>query len=181
MKLDWIHEAAPVWDEEKQRVIGGAPQGALDVRHEPGSQLSGDWWSATDESGVVVGYGWLDATWGGDAEVLLAVDPDRQGEGVGAFVLNRLEQEAATRGINYVYNTVRETHPDRDRVQDWLAVRGFRGSVSDPTMRKRVVADSGEPVTASKETLFDPGASASTLPPGHEESGGYVDIDEHRY
>ena len=103
--------------------------------------LPGDWWAARTPDGVVVGYGWLDATWGGDAEILLAVDAAAQQQGVGSFVLARLEDEAAARGLNYVYNTVRDTHPQRDDLHDWLAVRGYRGGTSDTTLRKRVGAD----------------------------------------
>lgn len=62
--------------------------------------------------GAVLGYGRLDIGWGGDAQILLAVEPTRQEEGVGSFVLARLEDEAAARGIDYVYNTIREhEHP----------------------------------------------------------------------
>ena len=61
----------------------------------------------------VVGYGWLDDVWG-DAEILLAVEERARGTGAGAFALARLEEEAAARGLNYVVNVVRDTHPDRD-------------------------------------------------------------------
>ncbi len=31
MTLSWIREENPVWDKDKERVIGGAPAGALDL------------------------------------------------------------------------------------------------------------------------------------------------------
>ncbi len=142
--LTWSHEPSPTWDADKQRVIGSAPPGALDLSYADGAALPGDWWSARTSEGVVVGYGWLDATWGGDAEILLAVDASSQQQGVGSFVIARLEDEAAKRGLNYVYNTVRDAHPQRDDLHDWLAVRGYRGSVGgqgDTALRKRVGAD----------------------------------------
>ena len=178
MQLSWVPEPNAVWDDDKQRVIGGAPEGALDVYYPPGGSLPGDWWAAKDNAGAVLGYGWLDATWGGDAEILLAVDPGRQRSGVGAFILGNLEQEAAKRGLNYVYNTVRETHPDRDAVHDWLAVKGYQGGSNDTALRKRV-----EVAGPAVERTAPRGASAAAgdRPPGHEESGGYVDVDEHRY
>ena len=46
-----------------------------------GDALPGDWWSARTPDGTVVGYGRLDIGWGGDAEILLAVDPARAGGG----------------------------------------------------------------------------------------------------
>jgi len=180
MTLSWEREPRPVWDEDKERIIGAAPQGALDVPHTPGGSLLGDWWLARDHDGTVVAYGWLDATWGGDAEILLAVDPSRQRSGAGTFVLRNLEREAAARGINYVYNTVAPTHPQRDDVQNWLAVRGYRGNVADDTMRKRVTLDD-EARTMPPQRAAAASVPSDALPPGREESGGYVDIEEHRY
>ena len=186
--LTWHHEPSPTWDADKQRVIGSAPAGALDVSYADGAALPGDWWAARTSDGTVVGYGWLDATWGGDAEILLAVDATAQHQGVGSFVLGRLEDEAARRGLNYVYNTVRDAHPQHDDVHDWLAVRGYRGSTSDTTLRKRVGADdqrsaptSGpSPAEPAPSRAYDPAADGERAP-GHEESGGYVDVDEHQY
>ena len=179
--LRWVREDRPLWDEAKQRVIGGAPKGALDIGFPPGSALPGDWWRAVDEADRTVGYGWLDATWGGDAEVLLAVDPDAWNRGVGGFVLDHLELEAGSRGLNYVYNTVRETHPDRERVHDWLAARGYMGGTADTALRKRVGSTSDLAGRSRPATPFDEQSMSSARPPGHEETGGYVNIEEHRY
>lgn len=177
MALTWARETRPVWDEGKKRIIGGAPPGALDISYPDGAELPGDWFAAS-EDGVPVGYGWMDSTWGGDTEILLAVDPERQGRGIGAFVMSHLEWEAAQRGINYVYNTVRDTHPDRDRVHDWLLVRGYRGTERDASLRKRVAIAEPDGPRASERA---PQPQLSAVPPGHEESGGYVNIEDHRY
>ncbi len=134
--LSWIHEEAPTWDAAKARVIGGAPEGAFKLTFTDGEELPGDWWSARRADGEVVGYGRLDMTWGGDAEILLAVAPDAQQAGVGTFILGKLDEEAAARGINYIHNRIRD-HEQRDLVHDWLVVRGFRGPV-DGDLRKRV-------------------------------------------
>jgi GNAT superfamily N-acetyltransferase len=186
--LAWVREPSPTWDADKRRVIGSAPAGVFDLSYVDGAALPGDWWACTSD-GVVVGYGWLDATWGGDAEVLLAVDASARQAGVGSFVLAHLEDEAAARGLNYVYNTVRPTHPDRDDLHDWLAVRGYRGGTSDTTLRKRVGADRRDPQHAPARPAapvaaavppYDP-AGEGERAPGHEESGGYVDVEDHRY
>ena len=191
MTLSWSHEADPRWDADKRRVIGSAPDGVFDLSYADGASLPGDWWACAD-AGTVVGYGWLDATWGGDAEILLAVDAAAQDHGVGSFVIGRLEEEAADRGLNYVYNTVRDSHPRRDDLHDWLAVRGYAGSTTDTTLRKRVGADRQREAPASAATRarpapsrdasggYDP-ASEGERGPGSEESGGYVDVDDHRY
>ena len=127
--------ASPSGTPTSARVIGGAPEGAFVIPFHEGDALPGEWFVARDGDRVV-GYGRLDIGWGGDAEILLAVDPERQEAGVGSFVLARLEDEAAARGINYVYNTIRQ-HEGRELVHDWLVVRGFRGDL-DGDLRKRV-------------------------------------------
>lgn len=194
--LTWTHEPNPTWDADKQRVIGSAPEGVFDLSYADAASLPGDWWTARTTDGVVAGYGWLDATWGGDAEILLAVDASSQQQGVGSFVIGKLEEEAARRGLNYVYNTVRDAHPRRDDLHDWLAVRGYRGPAGgqgDTALRKRVGADnrrssdasgsaparSGPSRTASGGG-YDP-ASEGERAPGHEESGGYVNVEDHQY
>jgi GNAT superfamily N-acetyltransferase len=183
--LRWAHEDNPTWDDDKQRVIGSAPEGALDIAYTLGTALPGDWWSARDESGAAVGYGWLDATWGGDAEILLAVDAAAQQHGAGSFIIGHLEDEAARRGLNYVYNTVRASHPNRDDLHDWLAVRGYRGGNSDTTLRKHVrnlvVDEATLPTATTQADELDADELASARPPGDEESGGYVNVDEHQY
>jgi len=187
VSLVWVREESPVWDEGKQRIIGGAPEGAFVLPFTEGDPLPGEWWSVRARAegeggteGAIVGYGRLDIGWGGDAEVLLAVDPGHQTLGVGSFVLARLEEEAGARGINYVYNTIRD-HDARDLVHDWLVVRGFRGAV-DGDLRKRVGSSRAEPRrTARVTTPYDVRADAGGRGPGHEEQGGYVGVDEHQY
>lgn len=129
MALSWKAEDQPRWDADKARIIGGAPTGVFDARFarfEEGDSVPGNWWRVEDD-GKTVGYGWLDVVWG-DAEITLATADDAQGKGVGSFIVDKLEQEAHERGINYLYNTVRPTHPDRDAVTAWLKKRGFTPS-----------------------------------------------------
>jgi GNAT superfamily N-acetyltransferase len=179
--LTWVREESPVWDADKQRVIGGAPEGAFVLPYRDGDELPGDWWSARDAEDHVVGYGRLDTTWGGDAEILLAVAPDRQERGVGSFILDKLDDEAASRGLNYVHNRIRD-HSQRDFVHDWLVVRGFRGPV-DGDLRRRVGVHR-EPTarrTSDADEPYDVAADPSARAPGREEQGGYVNIEEHQY
>jgi N-acetylglutamate synthase-like GNAT family acetyltransferase len=170
----------------------------------PGEQLTSDWWRV-ERDGRVVGYGWLDDVWG-DAEVLLAVDGAARRTGVGAFVLARLEDEAAARGLNYVVNVVRADHPEQDAVAGWLHGRGF-AAAEDGRLRKRVAAaDPGQrqdgrpgagrprgPDGAHRARYAAERDRAAARPhgtgepdraplgPGAEESGGYVDVEQHRY
>lgn len=135
--MDWIKEGPTRWDEDKQRIVGDAPVGIFDRRYSEltkGDIVPGEWWRVED-GGKVVGYGWLDIVWG-DAEILLATAPESQGKGVGSFILGQLEKEARRRGVNYLYNIVRPTHPRRDRVTAWLKERGFEAS-EDGSLRCR--------------------------------------------
>ena len=143
MSLVWMHESPPHWDETKDAIIGGAPQGIFNLtNYRVGDVIPGDWWRVEDD-GSVVGYGWMDANWG-DAEILLAVEPQTQKRGIGTFILDHLEREAAKRGLNYLYNVVTPAHPDRDGISKWLGGRGFARSHDDESLRRRVrPSDSG--------------------------------------
>jgi len=132
-----MHESPATWDDDKAAIVGGVPDGIFRLGpFDDGDLLAGEWWRVEDD-GKVVGYGWMECTWG-DAEILLAVSSDWQGKGVGTFILDRLEQEAVTRGLNYLYNVVRETHPDREGVARWLAARNFSASHDDDRLMRRV-------------------------------------------
>lgn len=128
--MRWIHEQPGVWDADKARIIGGAAAGVFDSRlaaSAEGSLLPGDWWHLEGTDGRIVAYGWMDTNFG-DAEILLATDPEREGKGLGSRVLTELEHEARKRGLNYLTNMIRPTHPDGDRLRGWLKRRGFASS-----------------------------------------------------
>jgi len=135
MPLEWKHETPPRWDKGKSRILDATAPGVFALGpFQPGELLPGEWWRV-EENGAVLGYGWMDTIWG-DAEILLAVDPDARRRGVGTFILDRLEREAASRGLNYLYNVVRPTHPERARVTRWLEQRRFSRSDEDRLMRR---------------------------------------------
>ena len=140
--LRWIHESPAQWDAGKQTLVDGAPEGIFATsEYVPGDLVPGEWWRVED-GGRLVGYGWMDCTWG-DAEILLVVAPDARGRGVGGFILDRLEEEARVRGLNYLYNVVPESHPEPERVSAWLRRRRFAGVDSGRLMR-RVLAQPRE-------------------------------------
>jgi N-acetylglutamate synthase-like GNAT family acetyltransferase len=196
MALRWVHDDDPRWDDDRRRVFASVPQGVLRTEERsPGEPLSSDWWRV-ERDGRVVGYGWLDDVWG-DAEVLLAVDAGERGSGVGSFVMAHLEQEAAARGLNYVVNVVRQSHPARDAVTAWLQGRGF-SAAEDGRLRKRVgtpARGSAHEPDSARHTRYaaerdrvashphptTDGGSGEPMGPGHEESGGYVDVERHRF
>jgi GNAT superfamily N-acetyltransferase len=122
----WVEETPAHWDGVKSRILGAAPAGVFNFSaFADGDLVPGLWWRVEDDDRRVVGYGWMDYAWG-DGEILLAVDPDRQHEGAGTFILEHLQTEAAHRGIRYLYNVIPEAHPDPDGLERWLAGRGFK-------------------------------------------------------
>lgn len=138
MTLSWIRERNAVWNADKARIVGRAPAGIFDTRYgslAEGQLVPGEWWHVEDD-GRVVAYGWLDVNWG-DAEILLATEHEAQGRGVGTFVLKHLELEARARGLNYMYNVVRPTHPEGEAVTAWLVKRGFE-TASDGRLLRAV-------------------------------------------
>lgn len=176
--LTWVYDPQPRWDADRERIVGYAPDGVFDIAPTTGdTALTGQWWRAEDDNGVV-GYGWMDSAWG-DAEILLAVEPHRQAHGIGGFILDHLESEAAARGVNYVYNAVRGDRGHRAKVSAWLIGRGYVADEAGETLRKRVggrvIRDPDHPLYAP---VFD---DAVDRGPGAEEEGGYVDPEFQRY
>lgn len=136
MSLYWTKEDAPRWDANKQRLFGADELAAVGLdKPGAGAALADEWWRVTDGDGAVVGYGWLDSEWG-DAEITFLVGADNRGGRVGAFILDRLEAEAAKRGLNYIYNVVPAGHPDRAWMAHWLTLHGFFPSASGELRRQ---------------------------------------------
>ena len=137
--MRWIRETLAHWDADKQRVLGDlAPELFGFGSPEVGDVLADEWWRV-EGGDQVLGYGRLDDTWG-DAEILVLVDPRRRGSGVGAFILERLEEEAAARHLNYIYNVVPDRHPDPEKVTGFLAAHGFTANAVGE-LRKQVPAE----------------------------------------
>ncbi|NMH99639.1 GNAT family N-acetyltransferase [Pseudonocardia acidicola] len=132
----WIRETPARWDADKTRVLGGLDPALFGFGSPTDGDALGDEWWRVEDGGRVLGYGRLDDTWG-DAEILVLVEPERRGSGVGAFILDHLEQEAAERHLNYIYNVVPHGHPDPEPVTTWLTAHGFApNDVGE--LRKRV-------------------------------------------
>ena len=137
--MDWVKEDLPRWDDDKQRLFDDAALRAVGIsRPADGTALADEWWHVVADDGAVVGYGWLDSEWG-DAQITFFVDPARRGAGIGEFVLDRLEDEARRRGLNYIYNVVPDAHPDRAWMTAWLEAHGLSDS-GQGDLRRRVAA-----------------------------------------
>lgn len=137
MGMLWIRELPAHMDEHKLAVLRAAGEGVFHVARSPRlALLPGDWWRVTDGQ-KILGYGWMDTSWG-DAEILLAVDPEAQKAGVGNFILDRLESEARERGLNRLYNVIPAKHPEPARLRAWLEKRGFK-SVGEGGLLQRAV------------------------------------------
>ncbi|MCB9754874.1 MAG: GNAT family N-acetyltransferase [Myxococcales bacterium] len=143
--LTWIRESPAYWDKAKAQIIGASPPGTFGMdrlsKFGEGALIPGDWWRV-ERDGDVLAYGWMDTTWG-DAEILLAVSPAHRNQGVGTYVLRRLEDEARGRGFNYLYNVVSPLHPNADGVTSWLEKRRFEIS-DDGSLRRSLVPRRGD-------------------------------------
>lgn len=138
MSWTWTKESPARWDESKQRMFGPDELAAVGMpAPSPGAMLADEWWRVTDDSGTVVGYGWLDNEWG-DAQITFLVDPAARGAGLGDYIVSSLEAEAAKQGLNYIYNVVPPSHPDPAWMTAWLLECGFTQGTGD--LRRRVVA-----------------------------------------
>jgi GNAT superfamily N-acetyltransferase len=138
MALSWTKENSPRWDAAKQEVFGPSELSSVGLAEPaPGETMADEWWRAGDGD-QVAGYGWLDSEWG-DARITFVVAPGHRGTGVGAFILTRLEDEAAARGLNYIYNVVPESHPDGAWIRNWLSTHGFH-EASRGQLRRQVEA-----------------------------------------
>lgn len=136
MTLHWTKEDNPRWDADKERLFGPEELASAGLeRPAPGAPIADEWWRVTDDGGRVVGYCWLDSEWG-DAQVAFLVDPASRGAGIGSFILDRLDEEAAVRSLNYIYNVIPQTHPDRQWMTHWLTLHGFARGAGD--LRRQV-------------------------------------------
>ena len=134
----WHPEPRPTrLDDAKRSFFEALPAGAVELRP-AGDLLPGDWWRLEDD-GKTVGYGWMDVTWG-DAQILLAVDPDEQHKGYGAAILDHLEAEAKKQGLRYLFNTIPTNHPDPAAARAFLEAHGFRASTLHGDMLRRPVS-----------------------------------------
>jgi GNAT superfamily N-acetyltransferase len=139
LDVEWIRETPAHWDDDKARVLGDLKPSLFGFGTPTEGDALGDEWWRVEDGGAVIGYGRLDDTWG-DAEILVLVAPDRQRRGAGRFILGHLEQEAAHRHLNYIYNVVPQGHPDPERVSDWLVSQGFSPNEAGE-LRKKVARD----------------------------------------
>jgi GNAT superfamily N-acetyltransferase len=138
MALSWIVENPAYWDADKARVLGPDRDKIFPELAElkEGELVPSLWWRVED-NGAVVGYGWMDATWG-DAEVLVAVAPERRGQGVGSYIMDQLESEAHGRGLNHLYNAIPIHHPAPEPLAAWLEQQSFRPSEDGKELRRVV-------------------------------------------
>ena len=73
----------------------------------------------------------------------------RRGRGVGRFILEHLEAEAAARGLNYIYNVVPDTHPDGPWIKNWLSMHCFHEASRGQLRRQVQTTPTGARVQAS--------------------------------
>ena len=136
MARTWTSETPPRWDAAKADAFAPAGPEQHGLGRPAEGEVLGDAWWRAEEDGETLGFGRLDDSWG-DAEVLVVVAGAHRRSGVGAWIMDRLEAEAAARSLNYVYNVVPVAHPEAGAVRAWLLGRGFT-ETADGELRRRV-------------------------------------------
>ena len=134
--LTWVKDDDPRWDADRERVFATVGPGVFPGRaasRGSGCPVTGGGSRTTAGSSATAGSTTSGATRRSCSRSRRAA----RGTGAGAFALARLEEEAAARGLNYVVNVVRDTHPDRDAVTAWFLAHGFTGT-DDGRLRKQV-------------------------------------------
>ena len=124
------------------------------------------------------------SAWGGDAEILLAVDADPAGGGRRQLRARPGSRTRPRRAASTTSTTpIREHDAARPACTtgSWSAASA---ATVDGDLRKRVGSSAGRRRRgrlARHATPYDVAADPGGRAPGHEEPGGYVDVDEHRY
>lgn len=145
MGFTWTKETRPRWDADKQAAFDMVALASVGMKA-PASDaaIADEWWRVADDVGNLIGYGWLDSEWG-DAQIAFFVTPRARGNGAGEFILNRLEAEAAARGLNYIYNVIPAGHPDPQWMTYWLTQHGFYPSPHGDLRRQVHAAGEHDP------------------------------------
>ncbi len=129
--LTWIPEQQPRWTPTRRAMLAGAGIVAPD-----GAELTGRWWAVTRD-GELLGYGRL-LLHGRDAEVTVAVADQARGTGIGAWIFERLRDEAEVRGLEALKAHVPLDHPHREDLSRWLLKCGFEPSADGHSWRSEV-------------------------------------------
>jgi GNAT superfamily N-acetyltransferase len=124
--MDLIKEEHSVWDTEKEIIFAEVSDGTFDNLNnlELGSQLNQEWWKLIDDNERVLGFGWINYE-NGDFEISLVVDTNHQGEGLGSFIIEKLEAIALEKGFNEVVAIVKKTNPNSEEMIDWLYKKSY--------------------------------------------------------
>ncbi|MFE4354013.1 GNAT family N-acetyltransferase [Peribacillus butanolivorans] len=118
MKL--IKEENPIWDIEKENIVGKVEGGTFNLDNlEVGTQLHQEWWKLIDDNDRVLGFGWINYE-NGDFEISLAVHKDYQGSGSGSIIIEGLESIAKEKGFNKTVAIVKKTNPNSLKMIKWL-------------------------------------------------------------
>ncbi|GAA0337262.1 hypothetical protein GCM10008967_29430 [Bacillus carboniphilus] len=106
--MEIIKEEHSIWDTEKEIIFAEVADGTFDNLNnlELGLQLNQEWWKLIDENEKVLGFGWVNYE-NDDFEISLVVDTNHQGEGLGSFIIEKLEAIALEKGFNKIVAIVK--------------------------------------------------------------------------
>ena len=91
----FIYEENPIWDLNKERIIGKKVESFPIETVKLNDQLPYKWWRLEDDTNnEVLGYGWIAVDEDkNETEVSLCIAEEHRGKKIGIQILNNLEQE----------------------------------------------------------------------------------------
>lgn len=143
-----VYEANPIWDENKERIIGNESN-SFDIKAIRGNSLPYQWWRLQDDNNEILGYGWL-KTDEDSIEISLSIAKEHRGKGLSKQILIYLEQQILSENLpRNIVATVYESNKDSDRVVKLLRENGYK-TASFPTENAEAVLRKGIDVTFYK-------------------------------
>jgi len=141
------YEIDPVWDKDKERIIGSEAD-SFDINAKIDGSLPYDWWYLKKYN-EVIGYGWLNVN-EDDVEISISISKEHRNKGLGTKTLHHLEQQILSRNLpKNIVVTVYGTNIHRFKVAKMLKSNGYR-TCKFPIKDAAEILKRGEDVTFFK-------------------------------
>ncbi len=148
----FIYEENPIWDLNKERIIGPERESFCIEDVEVNAELPYEWWRLEDDTThEILGYGWITVNEKvNEAEISLCIAQEHRGERIGEQILNNLEQQIIVNNLprNIIAN-IYGSNTYASRVIQLLQNQGYNSTL--PIETTRVLVSNGCDVTFVKE------------------------------
>lgn len=148
----FIYENNPVWDLNKERIIGSESESFCIGNVEINASLPYKWWRLEDDTTQdVLGYGWIEVNENArETEISICIAQEHRGEGIGKKILNNLEQKVITNNFPHsIIANICGSNRYAIRVIRLLQKHGYASFFPIETIR--ILVSNGQDVTFTKE------------------------------